>query len=139
MIISLGEFVQPSTFPDCSILINLFNRKFPLLRGGLYRDDGLFVIPNSTPQVVDRIRKDISRFFNDIGLTIVFDPNSNSKVVNFLDVTLNLHTGLYYPYRKPGESLNPSASFLDQKTPRRTAEVERRMLSYNHFSEFSEE
>ena len=31
--------------------------------------------------------------------------NCNMKIVNYLDVTLNLNTGSYRPYKKPNEEI----------------------------------
>ena len=46
-----------------------------------------------------RTRKDITREFKKQGLSISI--STNLKICNFLDVTLNLTDGTYYPYRKP--------------------------------------
>ena len=40
-----------------------------------------------------RVRKDFTKIFKDIGPKITAE--ANLKVVNFLDITLNLSTGLY--------------------------------------------
>ena len=66
---------------------------------GLYRDDGLAVFQGISGRGADRVRKDLTRHFKDLGLRITID--ANLKIVNFLDVTFNLNTGKYYPYRKP--------------------------------------
>ena len=39
--------------------------------------------------------------FKDVGFKITIE--ANLKIVNFLDVTLNLNTGKYYPFRKPND------------------------------------
>ena len=46
-------------------------------------------------------RKDFTKIFKDIGLKITAE--ANLKVVSFLDITLNLSTGLYQPCRKPND------------------------------------
>lgn len=68
-------------------------------RVGLYRDDGLAVF-KETPQKIEKIKKEICRVFreNDLKVTI----EANKATVNFLDVTLDLRTGGYMPYMKPG-------------------------------------
>ena len=49
---------------------------------------------------MERIRKAFIKLFNnEFSLNIVSD--ANLKVVNFLDLTLNLSTGKYKPYSKP--------------------------------------
>ena len=69
---------------------------------GLYRDDGLG-ISKATPQETEHIKKHIYKIFkaNDLKITI----EANKKVVNFLDVTLDLNTGEYMPYMKPNNVL----------------------------------
>ena len=54
-------------------------------------------------QKTDKIRKQIVKLFKDVGLQLEID--TNLKQVDFLDVTLNLNTDLYSPYRKPNETL----------------------------------
>ena len=68
---------------------------------GLYRDDGLGVLWDASGHEADRIRKDIIKIFADLGLKIIIQ--TNLKVAHFLDVTLNLSTEKYYPYRKPND------------------------------------
>ena len=65
---------------------------------GLYRDDGLGVI-KATAREIENIKKDLCSIFNKYGLKITIE--ANKKIVNFLDVTLNLSTGKYQPYAKP--------------------------------------
>ncbi len=65
---------------------------------GLYRDDGLGII-KATAREIENIKKDLCSIFNKYGLKITIE--ANKKVVNFLDVTLNLSTGKYQPYSKP--------------------------------------
>ena len=66
---------------------------------GLYRDDGLAVFRNVSGPEVDRIRKDMTKVFNNLGLKSTIQ--ANLKSVDFLDITLDLRTGKYRPYRKP--------------------------------------
>ena len=47
----------------------------------------------------DKEGKDFANIFNDLGLKIT--AQSNLKFGNYLDVTLNLTTGKFYPFRKP--------------------------------------
>ena len=65
---------------------------------GLYRDDGLGVT-SATPRQVEMIKKDLCSIFSEYGLKITIE--ANKKIVNFLDVTLNLSNGTYMPYTKP--------------------------------------
>ena len=66
---------------------------------GLYRDDGLAVFKDLSGPQSERTKKDIIRRFKNHGLKITIQ--ANLKIADFLDVTLNLTNGTYYPYRKP--------------------------------------
>ena len=66
---------------------------------GLYRDDGLAAF-NETPQEIEKIKKGICKVFRDNDLKITVEANTTK--VNFLDVTLDLISGKYYPYTKEG-------------------------------------
>ena len=80
------------------ILLNLLKR----ICGdtiGLYRDDGL-AISQGPPRTTEHIKKQICKLFADKKLKITIE--ANKKVVNYLDVTLDLNTGKHYPFMKPG-------------------------------------
>ena len=66
---------------------------------GLYRDDGLGVLKNLSGPETERKKKAIVKLFKDCGLRITIQ--ANLRIVNFLDVELNLDTSTYQPYRKP--------------------------------------
>ena len=72
---------------------------FPGGNIGLCRDDGLAIFKNINTRSGGNVRKKFSEILGNLGLKITVQ--SNLKVVNYLDVTLNLTTGKYYPYRKP--------------------------------------
>ena len=65
---------------------------------GLYRDDGLAVVNLSGPQT-EKLRKNIFKLFQSLGLFITIE--SNIKATEFLDVWLDLETGIYKPFMKP--------------------------------------
>ena len=65
---------------------------------GLYRDDGLAVF-NEPPRTIERIKKKICDIFKNNGLRITIE--ANKKVVNYLDVTMDLNQSSYRPYLKP--------------------------------------
>ena len=67
----------------------------------LYRDDAL-AITNKRPREVENMKKEMCRIFKDNGLNITID--ANKKVVDFLDITLDLRTGNYKPYKKSNAS-----------------------------------
>ena len=64
---------------------------------GLYRDDGCLVTI-STARVTEILAQDLAKIFHSYGLKLEID--ANHKKINFLDVTLDLMTGLYSPYKK---------------------------------------
>ena len=67
---------------------------------GFYRDNSLVILRNVNGQQIDRTCKKI---FKDVGFSI--DIETNSKVVDFLDITFNLNNGIYKPYKKPNDRL----------------------------------
>ena len=82
--------------------LSILTTKYDTNKIGLYRDDGLAAFKNTTGAQADRIRKDITKLFRDLDLKITIE--TNKKIVNFLDMTLNLNNGKYYPYRKPNDN-----------------------------------
>ena len=70
---------------------------------GLYRDDGLLILRNANDRKADNTRKEIVKMFKDIGFQI--EIQTNLKIVNFLDITLDLNTNTYRPYKKPNDTL----------------------------------
>lgn len=74
------------------------------MTGGLYRDDVLFAMLGLTRTHLNELRKDLGNFIKDFFcLNIVFDVNT--KVANFLHVTLDLITDLYCPFCKLNKSI----------------------------------
>ena len=70
---------------------------------GLYRDDGLGILRNLNKRQTDQARKKITKIFKDIGFDIEIE--TNLKRVNFLDITFDLHSETYKPYKKPNDKL----------------------------------
>ena len=68
---------------------------------GLYRDDGL-AVSQATPRQIEIMKKKICQVFHKNGLQVTTE--ANAKVVNFLDVTFDLRTGIYKPYMKENDS-----------------------------------
>ena len=66
---------------------------------GLYRDNGLVVVRNASGPNVDKIKKKIIKIFQQHNLKITTEANLIQT--DFLDVTFNLDTGKYWPYKKP--------------------------------------
>ena len=57
---------------------------------------------NANGHQADKIRKETINKFKSLGLKITIE--ANLKIVNFLDVTLNLQNGTYQPFHKPNET-----------------------------------
>ena len=65
--------------------------------------DGLACLHKISGPASDKIRKDMIRtFWENFGLKTTI--TTNLKTVNFLDVTFNLCTGKYQPYKKPNDT-----------------------------------
>ena len=81
-------------------ILHKLGEKYGKERIGLYRDDGLACFENTSGPEAERIRTTFIKLFkNEFSLNIVSD--TNLKIVNFLDLTLNLSTGKYEPHNKP--------------------------------------
>ena len=80
-------------------MLNLLS-ELPEFRALLYRDDGLGITP-LPPRQQEKLKQKIIKIFKEQDLGITIDVNL--KRVNFLDITLDLETGIYQPYRKPGD------------------------------------
>ena len=63
-----------------------------------YRDDGL-AISFLTPRNTEKVKKEICRIFEKNGLRV--EIKANLKTVDFLDVTLDIETGIFKPFVKP--------------------------------------
>ena len=72
-------------------LLSLLSEKYNVDEIRLYRDDGLSVFKDICGPQAERIKKDFQSIFKKVGLEIVV--SCNMKVVNYLDVTLNLNDG----------------------------------------------
>ena len=75
---------------------------FPELDCGLYRDNGLGALKRTPKTKLERMKKDMFKLFKEeFGLKITLD--TNLTIVNFLDITLDLHNDKFFPYRKPND------------------------------------
>ena len=79
-------------------LLSIISESYNKEEIGLYRDDDLAVFKNISGPQADKIRKHFQAIFKTSGLDLEFD--CNLKIVNYLDVTLNLGNGTYQPYHK---------------------------------------
>ena len=60
-------------------------------------DDGLGVVKNKSGPETEKIDKNVQKIFKENKLDIVI--KCNMKLVNYLDVTLNLNNSNYKPYQ----------------------------------------
>ncbi len=79
----------------------LLSKLTPLIGNsiGLYRDDGL-AASNKTPREIENIKKTICKTFSDHNLKLTI--SANMKRVDYLDITLDLLSETYKPFKKPG-------------------------------------
>ena len=96
--VTMGSYDGAETCELVGVYLLSQLNQIPGIEIGLYRDDGLAVL-NQTPREIERAKKEICQIFarNNLKITI----EANKKVVNFLDVTLDLNTGKFRPYAKP--------------------------------------
>ena len=80
-------------------ILDMMKRKFPNINFGLYRDNGLGTHRRMPGPELERTKKNIVKAFKDIGLNITIE--TNMRQVDFLDVTLDLISDIYKPFKKP--------------------------------------
>ena len=80
-------------------ILNKLSQIIPAKDLGLYRDDGIAVIENASGPKMDNLRKKVIALFKSFDLSITAETNLHQT--DFLDVTFNLQTGKFFPYRKP--------------------------------------
>ena len=94
---------------------------------GLYRDDGLGVCCLTARQV-EKLKQEMCKKFKAYNLKITTDVNHKS--VNFLDVTLDLDSGLFKPFTKPNNTIqyvNKNSNHPPSITRNLPAAVNRRL------------
>ena len=87
-----------------SFLLHQLSNKYNKKDTGLYRDDGLAVFKNKSGPQAERIKKDFQKISRENDLNIVI--KCNLKIVDYLDVTLNLLNNTYKPFSKPNNAIN---------------------------------
>ena len=84
-------------------ILSIYGKVYGIQNVGFYRDDGLACSHKISGPASDKIRKDIIRtFWENFGVKI--NITTNLKTVNFFDVTLNLSTRKYQPYKKSNDT-----------------------------------
>ena len=84
-------------------MLSLISEKYNKKDFGLYRDDGFGVGKNKRGPETEKIKKNIQKIFKENKLDIVIQ--CNMKIVNYLDVSLNLNNSNYKPYQKPDNEI----------------------------------
>ena len=79
-------------------ILNKLSKKFDKDNIGLYRDDGLSVFKNYNGHLNDKIQKEMIDLFKQHHLNL--EIKCNLKIVDYLDITFDLTTGLFKPYNK---------------------------------------
>ena len=70
---------------------------------GLYHDDGLSIFKNISGPISEKIKKDIQKLLIENQLDTIIQ--CNMKMVNYLDVALNLENSTYSPYKKENNEI----------------------------------
>ena len=83
----------------CCEALNNLSEKYGKNKVGLYRDHGLVLLRNLSGPQSEPTRRTSHENLRKQSLNI--SRSTSLKICNFLDVTLNLTDGTYYPYRKP--------------------------------------
>ena len=79
------------------------SRHYDINNFGLYREDGLSVTGNKSGPTSERIKKHLQSIYRKQYLEIVIE--CNKKIVDYLDIKLNLNDGTFQPYQKPDNKL----------------------------------
>ena len=83
-------------------LLHKLSTLIPISDNGLYRDDGLLILRGLPGPATERLNKKIKNIFQRYGLKITTE--TNLILIDFLDITLNLASRRYWPYRKPNDN-----------------------------------
>ena len=86
-----------------TFLLYKLSLKYNKNKIGLYHDDGLAIFKNISGPISEKIKKNIQKLFKENQLNIVIE--CNTKMVNYLDVTLNLEKSTYRPYKKENNEI----------------------------------
>ena len=74
-------------------MLSLIGNKYNPNKIGLYRDDELAVFKNASGPQSEKIKTTFRKIFTNKALDIII--SCNVKIVNYLDVSLNLNDGSY--------------------------------------------
>ena len=84
-------------------ILSLLSNKLDKKTTGLYRDDGLVLLRNTSKQKTDPIQRDIIEIFKNSGFKI--EMKTNLRIIDFVNETFSLLDGRCKPYKKPNDQL----------------------------------
>ena len=84
-------------------MLFLISEKYNKKYFGLYRDDGLGMAKNKSEPETEKIKKNITKIFKENKSDIAIQRNM--KIVNYLDVLLNLNNPKCKPHHKPDNEI----------------------------------
>ena len=100
--VSMGAFDGAEIAELVGLLIlDQIHKQLPRLNFGLYRDDGLAAYKTGRGIHIDHMRKKLLAIFKSHSLDIT--ASFRLHQVDFLDVTFDLTSSTYKPYRKPND------------------------------------
>ena len=100
--ITMGAYDGGETCDICVLYLLSKVQHLPI-NIGAYKDDWL-AVSSQTTRCTEISRKELDRIFKENGLTLDF-VSVNKKIINFLDITLNLDTGLFEPFMKENNKI----------------------------------
>ena len=119
-------------------LVDLLTKDFGKQNIGLYRDDGLSCFENISGPDSEKIEKKLFKIFESNVLSITVE--CSLIVTDFLDVTFDLKSATYYPYRKPKNELlfinkhsNHPLSIINQIPSMVSNRISENSCDKNHF------
>ena len=118
-------------------LLDLLTKEFGKQNIGLYRDDGLSCFENISGPDSEKIKKNLFKIFKNNGLGIT--EECNLIFTDILDVTFDLKSATYYPYRKPNNELlyinkhsNHPSSIINQIQSMISNQISQNSCDKNH-------
>ena len=80
-------------------ILDILSKLFEKNSIGLYRDDGQSISRNYNGHQNYNVSKDLMKLHIKYQLNL--DTKRNLKIVDYLNVSFNLNTGIYIPFNKP--------------------------------------
>ena len=102
--VTVGSYDGPEVCELVGLyLLNLLTNEFGKHNMGLYRDDSLSCFQNISGPDSEKIKKKMCKIFKENGLNITVE--CNLAITDFLDVTFDVKSGTYYPFRKQNNEI----------------------------------